>query len=418
MLNYNKQNGVIKRIACEICGDHSDGNHYDIQACRSCTAFFRRSVTFNKANKGMNILSVQPRREPTGSQPNRKNRKISNNNSTIESIINSDTTTNEIFSFDHSLKQNDPSNFTAINGYSIQRKNIEENYDKNCKENTFSEFIKSHSVIECRSFTGIFKEYVSKYIEIRELLKYIHITDPFIIINNGISNLPLKEFTPNDISLLARSDLTSVTLWISQIKEYLQFTDSEKASLLKRFSLRKIMLDHCYMTSKYKDHFEKGNLVMPNYTYIPIDKTGYEKENDNFFTKEIVYNIFRKTFNYAIECIIKPMYRLNLTEEEIVFLYFLILWNRNNEKYVSIDKRYIFLNQRNWALKCLSIHYWEKNISNPDIRLGEITLLLKELEWCCFLHCEDYMTSKCFNGSYLKEKWYDNVCYSKINFDI
>lgn len=39
-----------KEIKCEICGDFSDGNHYDIQACRSCTAFFRRTVSFKKVS--------------------------------------------------------------------------------------------------------------------------------------------------------------------------------------------------------------------------------------------------------------------------------------------------------------------------------------------------------------------------------
>ncbi|CEF63973.1 Transcription factor HNF-4 homolog [Strongyloides ratti] len=443
-----------KEIKCEICGDFSDGNHYDIQACRSCTAFFRRTVSFKKKyscnggnnciidyqnrnackscrfkkclSKGMNVSFVQPRREPTGAQPNRKNRRVSLQNPIMNTLIQTEGNSSSNSLIDSRLNEEIDSNSTTVERNSMSKmednfnmtKDSDDNNSMNCSGNVFSELIKFFTVSERINLTTVFKEYVRRYIEIRESLKLLHFTDPIDIINNSFDNLPLRVYTPRDMLLLARSDLTGVTLWISEIEEYSKFTNLEKASLLQRFALRKIMLDHCYMTSKYKEHFEKGNLVMPNYTYIPSDKTGYEKENDSLYTNEIIYNIFRETLNYAIKCVVKPMNELNLTEEEIVFLYLLILWNKNNEKYVSSDKRHIFTSQKNWALKCLFIHYSEKKLLSPEIRFGEITLLLKELEACCLLHCEDYMTSKFFNINFLKEMWYDNVCYSCVNFEV
>uniref|UniRef100_A0A0K0EPK6 Nuclear receptor n=1 Tax=Strongyloides stercoralis TaxID=6248 RepID=A0A0K0EPK6_STRER len=455
MDNCEGQETTIKdKLKCEICSDYSDGNHYDIQACRSCTAFFRRTITFKKKYycngnndcninyqnrntckscrfkkclaKGMNISSVQPRREPTGAQPNRKNRRISLPNL----VLNNDTTKmeNDIGSSD--LPKNNTNGEVGLNctfrsekiiarvsDNSSQSRDCDDNDDTISGDVVFCGFINSINVKERLNITRVFKKYVRKYIEIKESLKFMHSTDPVNIINNSFNDLPLKLFTSKDMVLLARSDLASVTLWISNIEEYTRFTTSEKALLLQRFALRKIMLDHCYMTSKYKEYFERGNLVMPNYTYIPSDMTGYEKESDNLSDKKVIYSIFKETQNYTIECVIKPMNELNLTEEEIVFLYLLILWNKNNEKYVSSDKSSIFSSQRNWALKCLFIHYYEKNLPSPEVRFGEITLLLKELETCCVSHFEDYVTSQFSNITISREKWYDNICYSSINLE-
>ncbi|CAI4221517.1 unnamed protein product [Auanema sp. JU1783] len=88
-----------RKFICSICSASADGVHYGALSCRSCNAFFRRSVVENVEYRckylkkcvidtearcscrfcrfhkclaaGMKPAAVQPRRDPTGTQKNR-----------------------------------------------------------------------------------------------------------------------------------------------------------------------------------------------------------------------------------------------------------------------------------------------------------------------------------------------------------
>lgn len=54
-----------------------------------------------------------------------------------------------------------------------------------------------------------------------------------------------------------------------------------QTALLKRYSVRKLSLDHMYHASKHKDHLEIGNFVMLNNTFVPPGYTGFEGIDDD-----------------------------------------------------------------------------------------------------------------------------------------
>ena len=52
--------------------------------------------------------------------------------------------------------------------------------------------------------------------------------------------------------------------------------------------------------------------------------------------------------------------------------------------------------RREWAVARLFEHYQEIGITDPVVRLGEVILLLPEIEVVCDLHCTDFQVAKLF----------------------
>lgn len=52
--------------------------------------------------------------------------------------------------------------------------------------------------------------------------------------------------------------------------------------------------------------------------------------------------------------------------------------------------------RREWAVSRLFEHYEQIGIVDPVVRLGEILLLLPEIEVVCDLHCTDFQVAKLF----------------------
>jgi hypothetical protein len=63
---------------------------------------------------------------------------------------------------------------------------------------------------------------------------------------------------------------------------------------------------------------------------------------------------------------------------------------------VSAPVKDIMRKRREWAVTRLFEHYQEIGVSDPVIRLGEILLLLPEIEVVCDLHCTDFQVAKLF----------------------
>uniref|UniRef100_A0A0N5BNA7 Nuclear receptor n=1 Tax=Strongyloides papillosus TaxID=174720 RepID=A0A0N5BNA7_STREA len=459
----NSPNTILNNTTyCEVCGDYSDGYHYKIQACRSCTAFMRRCVTFNRVyscrfsnnckidfrnrntckgcrynkclSKGMDTSLVQPKREPTGAQPYRRRRdpKPFKNDDGRFVNLSSDQYNNSLLSSNPLLSNRldilsaepSPSSYKT-NQNSITLPNISNISFVN--SHTISEvslttpgeiFLSSMSRESCQKYMLPFYNCVKKYRELQTFNSHLSVPFPHFLMDNNETPPPLRIFTPDDIDLLCRVQISNVFSWLSSISSFDNLTNSEKSDISKRFTLKKINLDTFVMTSKYPEQIDLKCIVLENYTFIPPDMTGFEKNEDTEVVRSIRLAVFRNSIDDTFETIIKPLSELKLTDYEIVALYLLLLWSKNNERFVSKDKKKLFDSQRNWVIKCLYTHYCKSSINDPEIRLGEIMLLLKELEWSYINSCKDYLMSQIFNVGILKTNWFDKFCYSEPNFQL
>ncbi|CAK5019167.1 unnamed protein product [Meloidogyne enterolobii] len=71
--------------------------------------------------------------------------------------------------------------------------------------------------------------------------------------------------------------------------------------------------------------------------------------------------------------------------------------------------------RRDWAIQRLFNYYQNIGIEEPEVRLGEILLLLPELEVICDKHCKDFQVAQFFEFCNMSEYWYENYCYTTLN---
>uniref|UniRef100_A0A0K0E0T0 Nuclear receptor domain-containing protein n=1 Tax=Strongyloides stercoralis TaxID=6248 RepID=A0A0K0E0T0_STRER len=481
----NKKTSITKEgkppLLCAVCDDKADGIHYGILSCRSCCAFFRRSCVHaqkyvcrygEKCNvtmgdrcvcrycrftkcllKGMQVSMVQPKRDPTGSQKNRKAPKknrgslvdVNGNPSSVDSgtsdttFLSSDLSIRNLSNFSQQISfassstspNNEENKMIVRDGRSfpiVDNSNAISLY-KNSNINT-SDFGTSIRLENEYLFSKFpqhkhytydhFLELVKNYREHLRMME-IELTSVDHFVNEGSMNLPLKEFTPDDIAPMAKAELNGLLWFIEKLDPFQYMDQADKHALLQRYSVRKLSLDHIYVASKYTEELEKDNWVMLNHKYVPPTKTGFERNSDLEMNKaglearRIKFQIFRPTINKILEAVVKPFNSMKINDYEVTVLHLLLMWSIRNNRFVSPSLKPILRAQRDWAIKCLTKYYESINHPEAFVRLGQILLLLPEIEVACDMHCQDYNIAKLFDCRKLEDYWYEKLCYSKLN---
>ncbi|KAK0406629.1 hypothetical protein QR680_018699 [Steinernema hermaphroditum] len=420
-------------IPCAICHAEADGLHYGAISCRSCNAFFRRAVTFNQVyicrkkndcdvtedvrcscracrfNKclkaGMTIAAVQPRRDPTGSQKNRRKPKRtkggarespSNSPSSVEvpspsmkleapsSVENEDI-------YEHSL----PS--TSASGESVKER--ERSWREDLTNDDGEEFDR---LVQC-------------YGEHQRLMQ-LALTSIDDFLDEPERGPKMRKMMPTDVEKLSTVELSGLLYWIEKMYPYKFLDEADRKALLKRYSVKKLSLDHFFHASKYKVMIELGNFVMLNNTFVPSSATGFECVGDDERTIKAKFGIFRPTIDRLWRTILYPFARLEMTDAEIVTLHMLMFWSSSNAAHLKPETLQVAKKRREWACHRLMEHYISIGIPNPEVRFGEVMLLLPEIEMICDKHVNDYQIAKLFEFCEdLKKYWYDQLCYNMKN---
>uniref|UniRef100_A0A0K0FLC1 Transcription factor HNF-4 homolog (inferred by orthology to a D. melanogaster protein) n=1 Tax=Strongyloides venezuelensis TaxID=75913 RepID=A0A0K0FLC1_STRVS len=463
---------------CVVCEDKADGIHYGILSCRSCCAFFRRSCVHKQKyacryggkckvtmgdrcvcrscrydkclEKGMQTSMVQPKRDPTGSQKNRKAPRktrrtfvdVGGNPSSVESS----TSENALLNSEFGVKFSNDSSHQISYASSVISP-ISEELKTFFKENEHCEVKHFTMSLNLNSTLGVFEKSISNgdqqymltrfpdhrnytYDHFIELVRFyqehirmmeLELTPLDQIMNKGNNSTPLREFRPEDIDPLSKAELNGLVWFIEKLDPYKYLDNPDQQSLLQRYSVRKLTLDHIYVASKYTEEIEKDNWVMLNRAYVPPTKTGFERVTDIGTSKAACdsrkrkFQILRPTIDKILHSVVKPFNRMRINDVEITVLHLLLMWSIRNSRFINPSLKPVLRIQREWAMRSLASYYESIGHPEPYLRLGQILLLLPEIETACDMHCQDFGVAKLFDYADMSDYWYEKLCYSSIN---
>ena len=132
---------------------------------------------------------------------------------------------------------------------------------------------------------------------------------------------------PTDVEQLSKVELGGLMYWIEKLWPFRRLEPKERETLFKRYSMRKLSLDHFYTASKYPELLAGKNFAMLNNTYVPPDRTGFETVTDDKHTREAKFQILRPTLDRLWESIVLPFAGMRITDEEIVALHLMLMWS-------------------------------------------------------------------------------------------
>ncbi|KAI6187716.1 CBR-NHR-71 protein [Aphelenchoides besseyi] len=388
---------------CSVCGAKADGVHYNAVACRSCTAFFRRAVTYKQKyscrngnqcsvnmydrcacrkcrldacyRAGMSNDAVRPQREPTGSQKRRKK-------------------------IDRYIKEERESSSSS-----------ESEFASNTPRPELNEFFLSNP---CQS-TGDqaeFDKLVFLYTEhLRFMNRSLITADEFLQqLTNGVK---YSVMTPEDVDRLSTVELSGLLYWIESLAPFTQLPADDRDVLFKRYSVRKLSLDHFYHASKHPEYTRAKNFMMNNNRFVDELSTGFEMTGDTELARKAKFRLLRPTIELSLSCVVKPLYEMKITDAEIVFLHLMLMWSNSSMKYVKEETRVTAKFRRNWAINRLFVHFQNNKRTDGIVRLGELILLLGTLEVICNMHVKDVQVAQLFKVDNLDK--YQDQCYVPVN---
>lgn len=218
--------------------------------------------------------------------------------------------------------------------------------------------------------------------------------------------------------------------WIEKLEPFTKLPPNDRSALFKRYSVRKLSLDHFFVASKFPSYTQSASFMMNNNKFVPSYLTGFETNDDtelsrkakyryNSFNYKIylnIYRLLRPTIDLCLQLIIKPFYELDIGEVEIVALQILLMWSTSNQQHVTKETWEIMQERRNWVIKRLYDHYARKGYIDPEVRVGEVILLLCEIEVVSNNHCKDFQVAQLFKCGKMDDFWYEQVCYNMINY--
>ncbi|GMT05584.1 hypothetical protein PENTCL1PPCAC_27758, partial [Pristionchus entomophagus] len=516
-------------VQCHICGAAADGMHYRAISCRSCNAFFRRAVSYEHdyvcrfggncnvsvqgrcacracryrkcVEAGMLKTCVQPSRDPTGSQKDKKKKEEASPgaagaagaagpggpaprqprgqaNMTAREIIREQQIRDGAGTSGHNARmmrgmteeepdvdivsivsvastpqsqQHKPkgaprsprkppvgrTGVAAAAARLLEEKRLadmkmeieDDNVDAAIQKTIGDDEEEGGGRIRKKRFPPInrpwdlervgggyakFERLVSCYHEHLRLMQ-LAMTPIESFLKQFETGIKLREMHPNDVSLLSTTELSGLLYWIEKQDPYSELPPEDRRALFKRYSVRKLSLDHFYNASKWTDEVKKDNFVMLNNTFVPPNKTGFELATDDEKQITAKAEIFLPTFEQMWRCVIRPFNRMQITDAEMVFLHTLLLWSPLNNTHVLDPTKPIMKRQREWAIAMLFEHYEIIGQEDPDVRFGEVCSLLAEVEVICDKHCQDFQVAKLFEFCDMSQFWYEKWCYSAVN---
>uniref|UniRef100_A0A1I7V3K2 NR LBD domain-containing protein n=1 Tax=Caenorhabditis tropicalis TaxID=1561998 RepID=A0A1I7V3K2_9PELO len=380
----------------------------------------------------MKVTAVQPRRDPTGSQKERRKR-TAGDISAVNSPQDSKNFNNVPIDVPAPANSFIMEAIKADYGFASPRRlsneyiDSPERYKKYVKIELDDEPIPStSSARKSRQSTPNddnqqeFNHLVFAYGEHQRMMQLSFSTfEQFL--DEHANGQKLRRMDPLDVSKLSAVELTGLLYWIEKQQPYIDLPNEDKSSLLKRYSVRKLSLDHFYSASKHPSYCERGEFVMNNFTFVPEDRTGFELPDDDphqIQAKRDHCRTFAPTFARFWSNVIHPFVAMKVNDAEVVFLHIMLLWSVTNNEHVTEETRHVMKTRRDWAMNRLFEWYNDHGTEDPALRLGQMILLLGEIELICDMHCQDFQVAKLFEFCDMSKFWYETLCYAPCNTNV
>ncbi|KAI6184523.1 hypothetical protein M3Y97_00605600 [Aphelenchoides bicaudatus] len=377
--------GVHKEIvgACLICGEDSYGKHYGCAlACLGCKTFFRRAVIHkqdtvckkpdvcineNSARRlcrscryrkclemGMSEEALQPRRDVIG---RRRRPMVQQQTTPVEPCLASDAA-----STSGSNQPNDP---IDTNGELLELMvQLTEN-DKTIRAKKF-DLIRS-------------KTEAKKLAETIRDGKETQTPDKLMIMLGS------------DISNVTQVDLFMLLEWVQTLPCFVQLPVQDRLTLLKRFAIYHLILEHGYHTAKERS--------MPRTIEALPDDCQQLVTEDRKWRQEKLY---RQMTDKCIDEVAEPLRRLNLMPEELVTLKIIMLFNYGNHGsfeetfFITDETRKTILEFKDQVVSALFSHYRNTQYKNYEERFGNVILTISGIVSAASAMLESYQVMRLF----------------------
>lgn len=203
----------------------------------------------------MTVDAVRPQREPTGSQKRRNTIKRKLSRSSVDSL---------------QMKQSPAFTETAE---PVDMSPIDELADFDRLIDLYSEHLKmmNRSLISTEEFLA----------ELAGGPKY-------------------STMRPEDVDRLAAVELGGLCYWIEKLEPFTKLPAEDQSALFKRYSVRKLSLDHFYVASKFPSYAQSSSFVMNNNRFVPSYSTGFETVDDTEVTRKAKFRLLRPTIDLCL----------------------------------------------------------------------------------------------------------------------